>query len=94
MRLVDFQTLDPSVDLLSPLLKPALRKCAREKIDILDHLGRGVPKMKSVDDAAPYRQKFPNWPFYYRATDPALAAELAPPAVWDPSSYDGDASFE
>jgi len=94
MRLVDYQTLEPDQDLLPSLLQFALRRCAAEEIDILDHLGRGLPKMQAVDRFAPYRQKLTTWPFYYRATDPALCAELVQPRVWDPSSFDGDASFE
>ena len=94
MRLVDYQTLEPDQDLLPSLLQSALRRCAAEGIDILDHLGRGLPKMQAVDRFAPYRQKLTTWPFYYRAADPALCAELVQPKVWDPSSFDGDASFE
>jgi hypothetical protein len=94
MRLVDYQTLEPDEDLLPSLLQSALRRCAAEEIDILDHLGRGLPKMQAVDRFAPYRQKLTTWPFYYRAADPALCAQLVQPRVWDPSSFDGDASFE
>ncbi len=50
--------------------------------------------MRSFDRFAPYRQKLPYWPFYYHAADPALEADLGKPQVWDPSSFDGDASFE
>jgi hypothetical protein len=94
MRLVDYQSVEPDCDLLPDLLRAALRRCAAEKIDILDHLGCDLPKMRSFDRFAPYRQKNPYWPFYYQAADPALADDLRQPQVWDPSSFDGDASFE
>ena len=64
------------------------------------HLHPRTPRLSdcrrcsSFDRFAPYRRKLPNWPFYYRAADPALCAELVQPKVWDPSSFDGDASFE
>jgi hypothetical protein len=94
MRMVDYQTLEPDEDLLPSLLKSAMRRCVAEEIDILDHLGVGLPKMRAFDRFAPYRHKVENWPFYYRAVDPALCTQLVQPKVWDPSSFDGDASFE
>jgi hypothetical protein len=94
MRLVDYQTIELEIDPLPALLKSAVAICAREKIDILDNLGREIPKMRAFDDLAPHRHRIGNWPFYYRANDAALRAQLAGTRVWDPSSYDGDASFE
>ena len=49
--------------------------------------------MHSFDRLAPYRRRLPNWPFYYHAPDPTLAAELCKPQAWDPSEFDGDACF-
>jgi hypothetical protein len=72
----------------------ALRKCIDTGIDVLEHVGCGLPKMRSFECFAPYRRTLPCWPFYYRAVDPALASQLARPEVWDPSTFDGDASFD
>ncbi|MBV8148427.1 MAG: hypothetical protein JO092_04990 [Candidatus Eremiobacteraeota bacterium] len=94
MRLVDYQTIEPDVDFLPELLRVALKRCTREGFYILENLGRGVPKMRVVDECAPHRKNLENWKFYYRASDPALDAELRQPRFWDPSAYDGDASFE
>jgi len=93
MRLIDYQTLDVQDDLLPGLLKAALRRCAQEGFHVLEHLGTGLPKMHSFDRFAPYRRTLPCWPFYYRAADPAIDAQLAVPEVWDPSVFDGDASI-
>jgi hypothetical protein len=93
MRLVDFQSLEPNADLLPDFLHAALSRCAAEGLDMLELVGRGVPKMRAFDDFAPYRRKLPNWSFYFQAADPALQETLQAPAVWDPSEYDGDASF-
>jgi hypothetical protein len=93
MRLVDYQSLDRDVDLLPPLLDHALRRCRAEKIHTLEHVGCGLPKTKSFDALAPYRRRLGAWPCYYTAADAKLAAELTDPQVWDPSSYDGDASL-
>jgi hypothetical protein len=94
LRLVDYQTVEKDADLLPGLLEAALRRSAAEGFCVLEHLGCGLPKMRSFDRFAPYRRKLPAWPFYYHAPDAALAAELRVPEVWDPSVYDGDASYE
>jgi hypothetical protein len=94
MRLVDYQTLDAEEDLLPGLLKAALRRCVEEGVHVLEHLGSGLPKLRSFDRFAPYRRTLPCWPFYYRAADPTIDAQLARPEVWDPSVFDGDASFD
>lgn len=94
MRLVDYQSIEPEVDYLSGLLTTALRRCAKEDLYILEYLGRNVPKMRVVDESAPYRAELENCKFYYHAPNPELDAELRDPTVWDPSAYDGDASFE
>jgi hypothetical protein len=94
MRLVDVQTAEPAADLLSGLLPPALRRCAADGFYVLDHLGGGLPATAAFDRHAPYRMRMSNWPYYYHAPDPALAAALRDPAAWAPSTYDGDASFE
>ncbi len=91
-RLVDYQTIEPDVDLLPQLLSFALRRCAAENVSIIDRPGVGLAKMRAFDEFASYRRK-QTWPFFYRANDPALAAELTSPTVWDPSEYDGDASL-
>jgi hypothetical protein len=93
MRLVDYQTIEPDVDTLSPLIEVALRQCVRNKIHVMEHVGCNLPKMRSFDRYAPYRRKLPAWPFYYKATDPAIEQALRRPQAWDPSSYDGDASL-
>ncbi len=93
MRLVDFQTLKPDADLLSAMLHPALARCIAERIHVFEHVGMGLPKMRAFDRHAPYRRKLPAWPFYYHAVDPALHEELHDPQVWDPSTFDGDASL-
>lgn len=94
MRLVDYQSIEPDVDLLPELLAAALRRCAAEGLSMLEHFGQGVPKMRAVDDRAPYRTCLTNWKFFYRAADPRLDAQLAEPARWDPSAYDGEASLD
>ena len=93
MRLVDYQSIDARVDLLPSLINAALRKCVAEEIHTLEHVGCGLPKMQAFDRVAPYRRTLPAWPFYYHAADPTLNEALRNPKVWDPSTFDGDASL-
>jgi hypothetical protein len=94
MRLVDYQCIEPAIDLLPVLLTAALRRCSKEDVYILENLGRGVPKMRTLDRCAPYLEKLSNWKFFFSAADPSLQAELRAARFWEPSAYDGDASFE
>ena len=94
MRLVDYQSIESEVDFLPAFLDAALERCAAEELYILESLGRGVPKMRVVDECAPYRKNLENWKFFYRAAEPTLHAALSDSTRWDPSSYDGDASLE
>ena len=41
----------------------------------------------------PYRRRYPACPFYYRATDPAMAALLSNGVAWYACPYDGDANL-
>ena len=94
MRLIDYQTLETATDLLPALLKPALARCAQEKIHVLENMGQGVPKMHCFDHYAPHHRLLLHWKFYYSAPDPSVDQELSNPQLWDPSNYDGDASFD
>ena len=94
MRLVDYQTIEPEIDFLTAFLDVALQRCATEDFHILESLGRGVPKMHMVDERAPHRETLENWKFFYGAANPTLHADLRRSEFWDPSAYDGDASFE
>ena len=93
MRLMDYQTIEDKEDLLPVLIQAALRRCAAEGVNVLEHHGCGLPKMRSFDQFAPYYRKVQAWSSYLHAADPALDAELRNPQVWDPSTYDGDASL-
>jgi len=93
MRLVDYQTLQNDSDLLVGMLAQAIRRCAEEKLHVLELLGAGLPGLESFDRCAPYRRKRPHWCYYFRAADPVLAAQLHAPGPWIPSMYDGDGSF-
>lgn len=92
MRLVDYQSLD-SEDALPALINAALARCKAENVHTLEHVCCDLPKMRAFDAHAPYRRALPAWPYYFKAADPGIDEQLADPALWDSSSYDGDASL-
>lgn len=93
MRLVDFQSLDPSDVVLPQFIRLAYDRCKHERIHVLEQVGCGLPRMTSFDRIAVYRRSLPAWPYYYNATEDQLDRSLSNPAAWDPSAYDGDTSI-
>jgi hypothetical protein len=91
--LIDYQTIEQDADLLGGLLRAILQRCEAEGIHNLECLGAGVPKMRIIDDCAPYRRELPSWRFFYHSENPELHAALRDASVWDPSAYDGDISL-
>jgi hypothetical protein len=90
---VDFQSLDGSTALLSPLLCRAARQCRDEGIHVLEHIGRWLENEERSETIAPYRRRLSAWSYVYRANDPMLAESLKDHRVWAPSLFDGDASL-
>jgi hypothetical protein len=92
MRLLDFQSLLPGADMLFPILAWALKKCVAEKLHLLANVGRYLDE-PGIMETASFREKLPAWTFFYRASDPGLAASLKDVRAWAPSLFDGDASL-
>ena len=93
MRLVDYQALDGSTALLSPMLSWALEKCRHEGIHMLESIGFRPDKRTVIAGLAPYKRELPCWLYFYKARDKKLAEVLSDPNVWDPVQFDGDASL-
>ena len=93
VRLVDYQSLDGSTALLTPLLSWALAKCRDERIHTLEIVGRWLENGELGEPVTPSVRELPTWKFVYRATTAALAASLRNPRAWAPSLFDGDASL-
>jgi hypothetical protein len=91
--LVDFQSLDGSTALLSPLLSRALTKCREEGIHVLENIGRWLESGELIETVAPYRRKLSAWSYVYHANDSRLAESLKDRRVWAPSLFDSDASL-
>jgi hypothetical protein len=90
-RVADIQVLDGSPASVRALLVSALRRAAEQGIHVVEVVGLSGAKRKALAALVPLRRKLPSWLFYYRASDPGLAAALESTDAWDPSPYDGDA---
>jgi len=93
VRLVDFQSLDGTTTLLSPILSWALRKCRDEDIHMLEDVGQWLDEGDLIANFAPHRRKLSTWTYVYRANNPELAASLQERRAWSPSLFDASASL-
>ena len=93
IRLVDFQSLDGSAELLAPLLAWTLRRCRDEGIHMLENIGRWLEKGELIETVAPCKRKLSAWTYIYRANNPGLAESLRNRSAWAPSLFDGYASL-
>ncbi len=95
VRLADFQCLEQesAPGMLTAMLQTAIDRCREESIHMLELIGLAPHLEKEVERASPHRRPLPNWVYFYKANDPALAERLKNPAVWEPSLFDGDSSL-
>jgi thioesterase domain-containing protein/acyl carrier protein len=93
MRLIDFQALPGQTELLRPILALALQRCHDEGMHMLEATGFNSEKQRVIDSTAPHYRQLGAWRYFYKANDEHLAKRLRDPEVWDPCSYDGDASL-
>jgi len=93
IRLVDFQAIDGCQDALRSALLRMLHKCRRERIHVLEVMGSWLERPEFPQVLPPHHRPLASWTYYYKANDPDLHEVLKNPAVWAPSSFDGDASL-
>jgi hypothetical protein len=93
VRLVDFQSLKGHEGAILPALEWMLRRCREEGIHILENAGCWLERLNLPRIYAPSHRTLNSWTFYYRATNQHLREALKDPAVWAPSSFDGDVSL-
>lgn len=91
-RLVDFQALPGFDDVVVSALAWGLQQCRAQNIDMLEVFGFRPEKQRLIDRFAPHRRHFA-WDYFHRITSQSLQRELKDTDVWDPSQFDGDASY-
>jgi hypothetical protein len=90
VRLLDYQSVDGRTAWLSQVLAHEMERCTRDEIDMLENIGWCLEPGDVMDRIAPYARPLAGWKYFYRATSPALAAELRNRAVWNPTQFDGN----
>jgi hypothetical protein len=93
IRFVDFQTLDGYEKELGSILCWVMRKCREEGIHVVENAGCCLNLERFRQIPTPYQRNLGCWMYYYKAADKNLSEALQDPAVWAPSSFDGDASL-
>jgi hypothetical protein len=93
VRLVDFQALKGSKQMLGPFLSWMLRRCGEEGIHMLEVIGCWLDRPDLPQVVAPYHRRLSSWTYYYRASNDELSETLKHPEMWAPSWLDGDASL-
>jgi hypothetical protein len=79
--------------MLRPLLAAGLERCRRERIHMLEASGFADEKQTIIDSLSPCSRELDAWRYLYKTAQPALAAQLKDPGVWDPTCLDGDAAI-
>jgi hypothetical protein len=92
LRFVDFQALPGYEDLLQTAVEWTLERCRKDGIHVAEDAGSWLPRFHVTGTTAPYKRRMKSWLFYYLARGTELSEQLRNPAVWTPSSFDGDAS--
>jgi hypothetical protein len=92
-RLVDFQALNGFENVLASAVCWMLRRCREDGIDILENVGGWLDLSRLSKPPKPYYRTLPAALYYYNAPSKELSATLNNPAVWAPTTFDGDASL-
>jgi hypothetical protein len=93
LRLVDFQALTNWEDVLARALCWMLKECRECGLDLLENVGGWLDLSRLPTLRKPYYRSLRSALYYYHAPDTHLSEALNNPAVWSPTTYDGDASL-
>jgi hypothetical protein len=93
MRLADFQSLSNNPDDTAALIHKAMDICREDSVDAFEIAGSGLPELRAWEAIAPYRRALPAWCYFFHSNDETLMQTLQTPAVWEPSTFDGDSSI-
>jgi 3-oxoacyl-(acyl-carrier-protein) synthase/acyl carrier protein len=93
VRLVDYQSLPGSEDVLPSVLAWGLNEARTQRLHMLEAFGFRPEKQQIIDKLAPHRRKLTAWGYFHKIVSPSLQSELRDHDAWDPSQYDGDSSL-
>jgi len=93
LRVADFQALRGFENTLRPALSWMLQRCRETGLHVAENVGCWLERLEGSATGRPRQRKLQSWVFYYKAISKDLHSQLQNPAVWAPSSFDGDASL-
>jgi Acetyltransferase (GNAT) domain len=93
MRLVDFQALKGFENILPSAICWMLRKSREDGIHILENVGCWLDLSRLPQLPKPYYRALSAALYYFHAPSKLLSEILNNPAVWAPTTFDGDASI-
>jgi hypothetical protein len=93
LRLIDFQALENVEEAIGEILNWVIRRCRLDGIHMLEDVGCVLEGLGISQAKAPYHRDLASWAYYYRARRGDLSDALKNPSVWNPTSFDGDASL-
>jgi hypothetical protein len=86
--IADLQALEDSPEVLLELLSAALSVTREQNLDVLEWRGWNPAKRQLACMLRPKSYRYPVWPLYAKAFNPALASLLTCPEKWDFSPFD------
>jgi hypothetical protein len=94
-RVVDLQAIDDESNTIISLMSAALEHATRSGADVIEAIGFNKSKHDLLERLNPHHRSLPSFPYLYKvsAGAPMLQNALWEADAWDPSPFDGDASF-
>ena len=93
VRLIDFQALKDSEQMLSAFLASMLDACRTDGVHVLEVTGCWLDRLGFTAISPPHERSLGCWTSYYLAKEKGLSETLKDPSVWAPSGFDGDSSL-
>jgi len=93
LRLIDFQAIGNIEEALEGILTWVIERCRLDGIHMLEDVGCVLEGLGILQAKAPYHRDLASWCYYYRARRGELSDALKDASVWNPTSFDGDASL-
>ena len=92
-RIVDLMAEGDDAETIAALLAGAYRQAQNDGSHVLEVVGFPARIRECCMNSRPLVRALPSWQFWYSATVPELAAELADGSRWYASNFDGDGSL-
>lgn len=93
LRIMDLWAKPGRPDVIRRIVEAAKELAVKWRCGSLEVCGMSENVRESLAPLRPRHRRMSAWPYYIRARDHSLAAELEDPKRWHPTEYDGDSPF-